>query len=155
VLCFLHDHNNECFPHRLSQLSAKNVESRSFVSGLTELCPFLDVVFAIQDSRPSSWTLFCIVMASYFLIMSGFIYDVVNQPPSMGSSIDRRTGLSPDSRWCNRSMPCFFKRKTTLAMFLWEIFVSLLSAAHDNLRQHRPIQPASFPTRQGQRAVYN
>jgi len=41
---------------------------------------------------PSSQTVFLLIFASYFFVTSGIIYDVINEPPSIGSVQDPRTG---------------------------------------------------------------
>eukprot|EP00294_Goniomonas_avonlea_P017415 CAMPEP_0114564972 /NCGR_PEP_ID=MMETSP0114-20121206/14037_1 /TAXON_ID=31324 /ORGANISM="Goniomonas sp, Strain m" /LENGTH=135 /DNA_ID=CAMNT_0001751139 /DNA_START=80 /DNA_END=487 /DNA_ORIENTATION=+ len=42
--------------------------------------------------RPSSMTMFFLCFASYFLVLSGLIYDVIVEPPSIGSTRDPNTG---------------------------------------------------------------
>jgi len=41
--------------------------------------------------RPSAMVVFAVLFASYFLVMSGIIYDVIVEPPSIGSSQDPET----------------------------------------------------------------
>jgi len=43
-------------------------------------------------SYPSPTTIFVFVFLSYFLVASGLIYDVIVEPPSIGSSQDEHTG---------------------------------------------------------------
>jgi hypothetical protein len=38
---------------------------------------------------PSSMQLFGLIIASYFLVTGGVIYDVINEPPSVGKQIDK------------------------------------------------------------------
>jgi hypothetical protein len=40
----------------------------------------------------STMTIFGLVFASYFLVMSGIIYDIIVEPPSIGSARDEVTG---------------------------------------------------------------
>jgi len=42
--------------------------------------------------KPSALVVFCILFASYFLVLSGIIYDVVQEPPSIGVMKDPATG---------------------------------------------------------------
>lgn len=42
--------------------------------------------------QPSAMTVFAVLLASYFLVISGIIYDVIVEPPSIGSVQDERTG---------------------------------------------------------------
>ena len=37
---------------------------------------------------PSSFVIFCLVLFSYFLVTGGVIYDVIVEPPSIGSQTD-------------------------------------------------------------------
>lgn len=41
---------------------------------------------------PSSSTVFGIVLFTYFLVVSGFVYDVIVEPPGIGSKQDPNTG---------------------------------------------------------------
>ena len=43
-------------------------------------------------SWPGVWLVFSLIIASYFLVVSGFLYDVISGPPSMGGRQDPRTG---------------------------------------------------------------
>jgi hypothetical protein len=38
------------------------------------------------------WTIFTFFFISYFFVMSGVIYDMINEPPALGQVIDERTG---------------------------------------------------------------
>jgi hypothetical protein len=42
-------------------------------------------------SHPPAMLVFAIVFASYFLVLSGIIYDVIVEPPSIGSELDPET----------------------------------------------------------------
>ena len=39
---------------------------------------------------PSPWTIFTFVLVSYFLVTGGIIYDVIVEPPSVGSTTDEQ-----------------------------------------------------------------
>lgn len=41
---------------------------------------------------PSPWVVFAIAFLSYFLVLSGIIYDVIVEPPSIGGTRDPNTG---------------------------------------------------------------
>lgn len=43
-------------------------------------------------SLPTAMTVFSLVLGSYFLVISGFVYDVIVEPPSIGSTQDPLTG---------------------------------------------------------------
>jgi hypothetical protein len=43
-------------------------------------------------SQPGPMTVFSLVFLSYFLVISGVIYDVIVEPPSIGSTQDEATG---------------------------------------------------------------
>ncbi|XP_058113642.1 uncharacterized protein LOC131256676 [Magnolia sinica] len=43
-------------------------------------------------SLPSPMTVFCLLLLTYFLVVSGFVYDVIVEPPGIGSTQDRATG---------------------------------------------------------------
>jgi len=42
--------------------------------------------------QPSAMVVFGFVFLSYFLVLSGVIYDVIVEPPSIGTTQDERTG---------------------------------------------------------------
>jgi len=44
--------------------------------------------------RPSAMLVFVILFASYFLVLSGIVYDVIMEPPSIGMTRDEETGAS-------------------------------------------------------------
>eukprot|EP00275_Glaucocystis_incrassata_P001369 EC122714.1.p1 GENE.EC122714.1~~EC122714.1.p1 ORF type:complete len:154 (+),score=27.44 EC122714.1:83-544(+) len=44
-------------------------------------------------SRPKAMLVFFVVFMSYFLVLSGVIYDIIMEPPSIGSSQDPNTGV--------------------------------------------------------------
>ncbi|KAL6194543.1 hypothetical protein ACLB2K_035625 [Fragaria x ananassa] len=41
---------------------------------------------------PSPMTVFALVLLTYFMVVSGFVYDVIVEPPGIGSTQDPRTG---------------------------------------------------------------
>jgi hypothetical protein len=43
-------------------------------------------------SLPTAMTVFALVLGSYFLVISGFVYDVIVEPPGIGSRQDPMTG---------------------------------------------------------------
>ena len=44
---------------------------------------------------PSPWTIFTFVLLSYFLVTGGIIYDVIVEPPSVGSTTDEHGHTRP------------------------------------------------------------
>ncbi|KAI3841341.1 hypothetical protein MKW98_007822 [Papaver atlanticum] len=42
---------------------------------------------------PSPMTVLSLVLLTYFLVVSGFVYDVIVEPPGIGSTQDRFTGV--------------------------------------------------------------
>ncbi len=45
--------------------------------------------------QPSSTQMLCFVLLSYFLVTGGLIYDVIVEPPSMGSTTDEHGHSRP------------------------------------------------------------
>ncbi|CAI9090407.1 OLC1v1025171C1 [Oldenlandia corymbosa var. corymbosa] len=43
-------------------------------------------------SLPSPMTVFALILLTYFLVVSGIVYDVIVEPPGIGSTQDRVTG---------------------------------------------------------------
>ncbi|XP_043695458.1 oligosaccharyltransferase complex subunit OSTC-like [Telopea speciosissima] len=43
-------------------------------------------------SLPSAMTVYALVLLTYFMVVSGIIYDVIVEPPGIGSTQDRHTG---------------------------------------------------------------
>ncbi|CAN6451075.1 unnamed protein product [Victoria cruziana] len=43
-------------------------------------------------SLPSAMTVFALVLLAYFVVVSGFVYDVIVEPPGIGSTQDPATG---------------------------------------------------------------
>merc|ERR1712029_578783 len=52
-----------------------------------------------QETRPiqtpSPWTIFTFILLSYFLVTGGIIYDVIVEPPSVGSTTDEHGHQRP------------------------------------------------------------
>jgi len=46
-------------------------------------------------SAPSATTVFLLVLLSYFLVFSGIIYDIIVEPPSIGSSREEGGSVKP------------------------------------------------------------
>uniref|UniRef100_T1JA09 Oligosaccharyltransferase complex subunit n=1 Tax=Strigamia maritima TaxID=126957 RepID=T1JA09_STRMM len=45
--------------------------------------------------QPSAMFMFCLVLVSYFLVTGGIIYDVIVEPPSVGSTTDEHGHSRP------------------------------------------------------------
>ncbi|KAL0490922.1 oligosaccharyltransferase complex subunit OSTC [Acrasis kona] len=43
------------------------------------------------------WIIFVAMYVSYFFIMSGIIYDIINEPPSIGSTRDEKGRIRPQA----------------------------------------------------------
>ncbi|KAK1275705.1 hypothetical protein QJS04_geneDACA004077 [Acorus gramineus] len=44
------------------------------------------------STLPSPMTVYALVLLTYFAVVSGFVYDVIVEPPGIGSTQDRATG---------------------------------------------------------------
>merc|ERR1711910_136711 len=44
---------------------------------------------------PSAWTIFAFILTTYFLVTGGIIYDVIVEPPSIGSTTDEQGNSRP------------------------------------------------------------
>ena len=44
---------------------------------------------------PSPWTIFAFILLSYFMVTGGIIYDVIVEPPSVGSTTDEHGHTRP------------------------------------------------------------
>merc|ERR1719474_731454 len=44
---------------------------------------------------PSAWTIFAFILTTYFLVTGGIIYDVIVEPPSVGSTTDENGHSKP------------------------------------------------------------
>ncbi|XP_060556277.1 oligosaccharyltransferase complex subunit ostc-B-like [Ruditapes philippinarum] len=58
-------------------------------------CPRLRLKKPTWIKQPSAMTMFAIVLLSYFLVTGGIIYDVIVEPPSIGSTTDERGNSKP------------------------------------------------------------
>ncbi|KAL8625875.1 hypothetical protein ACOMHN_012467 [Nucella lapillus] len=45
--------------------------------------------------QPSAMVVFAFILLSYFLVTGGIIYDVINEPPSIGSTTDDKGNSKP------------------------------------------------------------
>ncbi|XP_076455026.1 oligosaccharyltransferase complex subunit ostc-B-like [Babylonia areolata] len=45
--------------------------------------------------QPSAMVVFAFILLSYFLVTGGIIYDVINEPPSIGSTTDEKGNSKP------------------------------------------------------------
>ncbi|KAL1816245.1 hypothetical protein DCAR_0520621 [Daucus carota subsp. sativus] len=43
-------------------------------------------------SLPSAMTVYSLILLTYFMVVSGIVYDVIVEPPGIGSTQDRATG---------------------------------------------------------------
>jgi len=58
-------------------------------------CPNLKLKKPSWVKQPSAMTVFVAVLVSYFLVTGGIIYDVIVEPPSIGSTTDERGNSKP------------------------------------------------------------
>jgi len=58
-------------------------------------CPNLKIKKPTWVRMPSAMVVFALVMLSYFLVTGGIIYDVIVEPPSIGSTTDERGNSKP------------------------------------------------------------
>merc|ERR1712126_47605 len=49
----------------------------------------------LKIKKPSPWTIFTFILLSYFLVTGGIIYDVIVEPPSVGSTTDEHGHQRP------------------------------------------------------------
>ncbi|CDW58221.1 OST3 OST6 and DUF1325 domain containing protein [Trichuris trichiura] len=59
------------------------------------VCPNLKLSLPRWVQAPSAMMVYGIVLVIYFLITGGVIYDVINEPPSIGSTVDSRGNSRP------------------------------------------------------------
>ncbi|XP_077215267.1 uncharacterized protein LOC143849874 [Tasmannia lanceolata] len=93
-------------PPKTETLSSINT-SHSPPSDQTSMDPFLHILTILpysflrvprmrlklpSFSLPSSMTVFSLVLLTYFMVISGIVYDVIVEPPGIGSTQDRATG---------------------------------------------------------------
>uniref|UniRef100_A0A8C0PWV4 Oligosaccharyltransferase complex subunit n=1 Tax=Canis lupus familiaris TaxID=9615 RepID=A0A8C0PWV4_CANLF len=75
--------------HRIfSRAAATNMETLYRVPFLVLECPNLKLKKPPWVHMPSAMTVYALVVVSYFLITGGIIYDVIVEPPSVGSMTD-------------------------------------------------------------------
>merc|ERR1739842_219108 len=58
-------------------------------------CPQLKIKRPSWLQQPSPMTVFAFVLLSYFLVTGGIIYDVIVEPPSVGSTTDEHGHSRP------------------------------------------------------------
>ncbi|ESN95176.1 hypothetical protein HELRODRAFT_87174 [Helobdella robusta] len=58
-------------------------------------CPNLKLKKPTWLHTPSAMFVFSLVLVSYFLVTGGIIYDVIVEPPSIGSTTDERGNSKP------------------------------------------------------------
>lgn len=54
--------------------------------------PKFKLNFNYSFGTVSKWSIFLFVFISYFFFMSGIVYDMINEPPAIGSERDEKTG---------------------------------------------------------------
>ncbi|XP_074655051.1 oligosaccharyltransferase complex subunit ostc-B-like [Tubulanus polymorphus] len=58
-------------------------------------CPNLKIKRPSWVKVPSAMFVFALILGSYFLVTGGIIYDVIVEPPSIGSTTDERGNSKP------------------------------------------------------------
>merc|ERR1711976_783582 len=58
-------------------------------------CPNLKLKKPTWIKAPSAMFVFAAILASYFLVTGGIIYDTIVEPPSIGSTTDERGNSKP------------------------------------------------------------
>ncbi|CAK8678753.1 oligosaccharyltransferase complex subunit ostc-like [Clavelina lepadiformis] len=59
------------------------------------VCPNLKLKKPTWFRQPPAMLVFAFVMASYFLVTAGIIYDVIVEPPSVGQTVDEKGNAKP------------------------------------------------------------
>ncbi|XP_069121454.1 oligosaccharyltransferase complex subunit ostc-B-like [Argopecten irradians] len=59
------------------------------------VCPNLKLKKPTWLKQPSAMFMFSAILLSYFLVTGGIIYDVIVEPPSIGSTTDERGNSKP------------------------------------------------------------
>ncbi|XP_012621693.2 oligosaccharyltransferase complex subunit OSTC isoform X2 [Microcebus murinus] len=75
--------------------AATNMETLYRVPFLVLECPNLKLKKPPWVHMPSAMTVYALVVVSYFLITGGIIYDVIVEPPSVGSMTDEHGHQRP------------------------------------------------------------
>ncbi|KAM8917993.1 oligosaccharyltransferase complex subunit OSTC-like [Lycaon pictus] len=75
--------------------AATNMETLYRVLFLVLECPNLKLKKPPWVHMPSAMTVYALVVVSYFLITGGIIYDVIVEPPSVGSMTDEHGHQRP------------------------------------------------------------
>ncbi|KFD60759.1 hypothetical protein M514_27075 [Trichuris suis] len=76
-----------------SRVQMDSLIERIYFSSL--VCPNLKLSLPRWVQAPSAMMVYGIVLVIYFLITGGVIYDVINEPPSIGSTVDSRGNSRP------------------------------------------------------------
>ena len=77
----------------LPEISAMELILRPIFNVLT--VPDLKIKKPSWVQTPSPWTIFTFILLSYFLVTGGIIYDVIVEPPSVGSTTDEHGHQRP------------------------------------------------------------
>ena len=78
-------------------------------------------------AMPSPWTIFTFVLLSYFMVTGGIIYDVIVEPPSVGSTTDEHGHTKPVAFMPYRVNGQYIMEGLASSfMFRWENLVILL-----------------------------
>ena len=77
---------------------------------------------------PSPWTIFTFVLLSYFLVTGGIIYDVIVEPPSVGSTTDEHGHTRPVAFMPYRVNGQYIMEGLASSfMFRWEHIIIIIS----------------------------
>jgi len=58
-------------------------------------CPNIKLKKPSWLRQPAPMTVFCLVIASYFIVTAGVIYDMIVEPPSVGQTVDEKGNAKP------------------------------------------------------------
>jgi len=59
------------------------------------LCPQVKLKKPSWFRKPSAFFVLCLVIASYYIVTAGVIYDMIVEPPSVGQTIDENGKAKP------------------------------------------------------------
>merc|ERR1712018_45348 len=82
------------FTYKFRQQRAK-MESMYAIPFTVLEVPNLKIKKPTRVKKPSEMVVFAGIMISYFLVTGGIIYDVIVEPPSIGSTTDERGNSKP------------------------------------------------------------
>uniref|UniRef100_A0A915BQU3 Oligosaccharyltransferase complex subunit n=1 Tax=Parascaris univalens TaxID=6257 RepID=A0A915BQU3_PARUN len=57
--------------------------------------PNVRIVWPRWMKKPSPMQVFALIMVTYFFVTGGVIYDIINEPPSIGQTTDERGNARP------------------------------------------------------------